>query len=336
MKALVTGGAGFLGQALIKQLLLEGHHVSTFIRSSNIEWPTDAVTVHRGDLTSQQAVREACKGVEVVFHAAAKAGGWGKAKSFEDSNILATDNVIDACRHCQVQVLVFTSSPSVVHADRDINGENESLPYATKHLADYPRTKAEAERRVRAAASASLRTVSLRPHLIWGPGDNHLLPRLVSRRRRNRLRQVGARDPLTDTVYIDNCVSAHILAAEKLLKSPLPQDVYFISDDAPIGLWTMANHFLECAGLPKIESSISASTAWAVATALEAWHRLFHLEREPLLTRFAVSQMTHAQWFDISAAKRDFGYRPLVSLSNGLSLLRQSLAPSPLAPEQKP
>jgi 2-alkyl-3-oxoalkanoate reductase len=325
LKALVTGGAGFLGKALVERLTREGYSASTLVRSGHEPFVDAAVTVHTGDLRDLAAVTRACEGVDVVFHAAAKAGGWGSAKDFEDSNVVGTDNVISACRACGVAALIFTSSPSVVHAPRDIIGENESLPYASHYLADYPRTKAEAERRVRAANRAGLRTVSLRPHFIWGPGDRHLLPRLVSRSLAGRLRRIGQNDPLTDTVYIDNCVDAHLQAAQVLVERPLPQDVYFISDNDPIGLWTMANQFLAAAGAPPVTRHVSVSTATFAATVIEGWYHLFSLKQEPPITRFAVSEMTHVQWFDISAAKRDFGYIPKVSIPEGLERLRRSL-----------
>jgi 2-alkyl-3-oxoalkanoate reductase len=324
MKALVTGGGGFLGRALIAELLSLGASVSTVVRPAHASSFPKEVTVHVGDLAQASLVRQACAGIEVVFHAAAKAGGWGPARAFEVANIEVTDHVIASCQHQGVAALVFTSSPSVVHDHRDVAGEDETLPYSSSFLADYPRTKAEAERRVRAANGSSLRTVSLRPHFIWGPGDNHLLPRLIQRARAGRLRQVGTGDPLTDTTYIDNCVSAHLLAASHMLRSPLPRDVYFVSDDAPIGLWTMASLMLRAAGEKPIDRRVSVATASFLASALEFGHRLFRLEHEPAITRFAVSEMSHTQWYSIAAAKRDLGYRPRVTIEAGLERLRAS------------
>ncbi len=324
MKALVTGGGGFLGRALIAELLSLGASVSTVVRAAHAGTFPQHVSVHVGDLADAALVAQASTGVEVVFHAAAKAGGWGSPRAFEVANVDVTDNVIKACQHQGVAALVFTSSPSVVHQHRDIAGEDETLPYANTFLADYPRTKAEAERRVRAANASPLRTVSLRPHFIWGPGDNHLLPRLIQRAQVGRLRQVGTGDPLTDTTYIDNCVSAHLLAATQMLKSQLPQDVYFVSDDAPIGLWSMASLMLQAAGEKPIARRVSVTTASFLAHALEFGHRVFRLEQEPAITRFAVSEMTHTQWYSIAAAKRDFGYQPLVTIETGLERLRAS------------
>jgi nucleoside-diphosphate-sugar epimerase len=196
-----------------------------------------------------------------------------------------------------------------------VEGETEALPYATHFTADYPRTKALGEQRVRAA---KVPNVSLRPHFIWGPGDRHLLPRLLVRARANKLRQVGKRDVKTDTTYIDNCVHAHLLAAAALLQGkPVSGKAYFVSDDAPIGTWTMANTLLAGAGAPPVGKPVPAWLASGLGGALEAAHWLFRLDREPMMTRFAASELSHAQWYDISAIKRDLGYAPLVSMDEG-------------------
>src|SRR5690606_17514106 len=183
-----------------------------------------------------------------------KAGGWGDPEEYEAVNVHGTEALLDAARAAGVRAFVYTSTPSVVFEGRPIEGGDERLPYARRFLADYPRTKARAEERVLTADG--LATVALRPHLIWGPGDRHLLPRLVSRGK--RLKRVGPGDPLTDTIYIANCVHAHILAGARLLERPegASGKAYFVSDDAPVGLWTMADRLLEAAGAPPIRGRI--------------------------------------------------------------------------------
>ncbi|MGO8995220.1 MAG: NAD-dependent epimerase/dehydratase family protein, partial [Polyangiaceae bacterium] len=314
MRALVTGGGGFVGSHLVRALLGRGDDVRLIARGAYPELAALGVATIQGDIRDLAAVRRAAEGVGVVFHAAAKAGGWGDAREFEGINVIGTENVVAACVAEEVPLLVYTSSPSVVHAHRDIEGEDESIPYATSFTAHYPRTKALAEQIVVRAAGNRLRTLSLRPHLIWGLGDQHLLPRLVARAKTGRLRQVGSRDPLTDTTHIDNCTRAHLLAADALGRSPeLSGRAYFVSDDSPIGIWTMVRRLLEAVGGGKVGAPIPSSVAYAVGALLESAHGLFGLEREPLMTRFAASQLAHAQWFDISAAKRDLGYCPPVT-----------------------
>jgi 2-alkyl-3-oxoalkanoate reductase len=322
VKALVTGGGGFLGSHLVRALLARGDEVTLLARGDYPELRALGARTVRGDLCDGDAVAEACAGMDVVFHTAAKAGGWGDPREYERINVGGTDNVLAGCRKAGVAHLVYTSTPSVVHTGGDIEGGDESLPYATRFTADYPRTKAEAERRVRAASDDRLRTVSLRPHFIWGPGDRHLLPRLVERAKAGRLRRVGSGDPLTDTIYVDNCVHAHLLAADRLREGrPIGGRVYFVSDGAPVGLWTMAERMLAAAGVGPIAGSVPTWAAMGAGALLEAWHGLTRNEREPLMTRFGASQLAHAQWFRIDAARADLGYAPVVSRDEGLRRL---------------
>lgn len=326
MKALVTGGGGFLGSNLVKALRARGDEVRVLARGDYPEVRALGAETLRGDITDATATAKACEGMDVVFHTAAKAGGWGDPKEYEAINVTGTDNVIAGCRAAKVPVLIHTSSPSVVHGHEDIEGSNESIPYAAHFTAHYPRTKAISEQHALAASDAALKVIALRPHFIWGPGDRHLLPRLIARAKTGRLRQIGSRDPKCDTIYIDNCVHAHLLAADKLLGgAPLGGKPYFVSDDAPIGVWTMANKMLACAGLGPVGRPIPAGLAYAVGATMEGVFWLFRVEREPLITRFGASELSYAQWFDISAARRDLGYAPRVSIDEGLARLAASL-----------
>lgn len=320
-RILVTGAAGFLGSALVQALLDAGHEVRALVRR-----PVElgAAEIVLGDLRDREALARASEGIDLVFHTAAKAGGWGDPAEYEAVNVAGTEALLAAARASGVRAFVYTSSPSVVFDGRPIEGGDERLPYARRFLADYPRTKALAEGKV--LGFQGMTTVSLRPHLIWGPGDRHLLPRLVARGR--RLKRVGPGDPRTDTIYIDNCVHAHLLAGARALEAPevVAGKPYFVSDDAPIGLWTMADRLLEAAGAPPIRGRIPGGVARVAAGLLEGWHRLRRDEREPLVTRFAVEQFLAPQWYDISAAKRDLGYAPLVGIDEGLAALRASYA----------
>lgn len=325
MKALVTGGGGFLGEALVRALLQRQVAVRVLARGAYPELAALGVDCVRGDVRDAGQTAAACAGVDVVFHTAAKAGGWGAAQEFEAINVQGTQHVLAGCRAAGVPHCVYTSSPSVVHAHHDVEGGTEALPYPAHYLAHYPRTKALAEQAVLAASDAALGTVSLRPHFIWGPGDRHLLPRLLARAKAGRLRQVGRRDVKTDTIYVDNCVDAHLLAWDALRAGkPVRGKPYFVSDDAPIGVWTMANRMLAAAGAGPVGKPVPAWLAYGLGATLEGLHAALGLEREPLMTRFAASELSHAQWFDISAAKRDLGYAARVSIDEGLARLAAS------------
>lgn len=321
---LVTGGGGFLGRAIVRMLVSRGDDVRSYSRSRYAELDTLGVEQVQGDLADIHGLQRACKGAELVFHVAAKAGVWGPYEEFHQPNVVGTRNVLQACRDQGVGRLVYTSSPSVVFNGRDMEGVDESVPYPQVHHAHYPRTKAVAEQMVRAAANPSLRTVALRPHLIWGPGDNHLVPRIIQRAR--RLRQVGDGRNKVDTIYVDNAAQAHILAAERLAERPgLSGRVYFISQDAPIPLWEMVNAILAAAELPPVKRTLSADTARRVGGVLEWIYRTFHLPGEPPMTRFVAEELATSHWFDIRAAREDLGYRPHISTEEGLRRLRQWL-----------
>ena len=329
MKALVTGGGGFLGLAIVRRLVAQGTTVCSFSRQRHDELDALQVEQRLGDLADEAAVRSAMTGCDVVFHVAAKPGIWGPYEDYHQTNFIGTKNVIGACREQGVSRLVYTSSPSVVFVGRDMEGVDESVPYPSRFAAHYPRTKAAAEQLVRAANDERLGTVSLRPHLIWGPGDNHLLPRLIARARAGQLRRIGDSKQLVDTTYIDNAAEAHLLAAEKLKPGAVVAGrVYFISQGEPLNLWAMINRLLEAAGAPTVQRTIPRGVALALAWGFENIHILLRRSGEPRLTRFVVQELCTAHWFDISAARRDLGYRPTVSISEGLHRLREHLSHS--------
>jgi nucleoside-diphosphate-sugar epimerase len=325
MRALVTGASGFLGGALARRLREQGYAVVVLQRSPAPELEELGITVRRGDLADPRAVRDAAAACDVVFHVAAKAGHWGAYHEYYASNVLGTQAVIDACLAHGIRRLVYTSTPSVVHAGGDLEGIDESAPIATHFRAHYPATKAEAERRVLAANSATLSTVALRPHLIWGPGDRHLLPRIIARAKAGRLRFVGPPGKRIDTTWIDNAVDAHLAAAERLMPGAAHAGrAYFISNGEPIPAEDMINRLLDCAGLPPEHRRIPYPVAFAVGALMEAAWTLLRLRGEPWMTRFLAEQLATAHWYDISAAARDFGWRPRVSLEQGFARLKAS------------
>jgi nucleoside-diphosphate-sugar epimerase len=323
MKALVTGGGGFLGQAIVRGLLKGGAAVRSFSRHAHAVLSALGVEQLQGDLADASSVSSAVQSCEVVFHVAAKPGIWGSYEEYHQPNVVGTQNVISACRRHGVRRLVYTSSPSVVFDGRDMEGADESAPYPSRFEAHYPRTKALAEQLVRAANDAQLATVSLRPHLIWGPGDNHLLPRLVARARAGRLVRIGSRPNLIDTIYVDNAADAHLLAAGRLFPgSPVAGKVYFISQGEPVPMWEMVNRLLLAAGAPAVTRTVPVWLALTLACCFETASRIAANPGEPRLTRFVVHELSTAHWFDISAARRDLGYAPRVSIAEGLALLR--------------
>lgn len=326
MKILVTGGSGFLGSAICTQLRSRGDEVIAYQRGGSDYLEQLGVSIICGNITDSGLLENALRGVDAVIHTAAKAGIWGPYDEYYQPNVVGTENVIAGCRNNGVNKLVFTSSPSVIHGGGDIEGGNESLPYPDHFNSPYPATKALAEQQVMAANGPDLHTVSLRPHLVWGPGDNHLLPGLVERAQSGKLRLPGP-DKLIDTVYIDNAAKAHLLALDKLVTDPgtVGGKTYFISNDEPLPQRVIIGGLLKAAGLDVDIQAISPHIAIAAGTVLENVWKLFRLKSEPPVTRWSAEHLSTAHWYDISAAKRDLGYVAEISIIEGLELLAESL-----------
>lgn len=330
-RVLVTGGGGFLGAAICRQLVARGDQVRSLARGDYPELRALGVEAIRGDAADSGAVERAAAGCDLVIHTAAKAGVWGDAQEYFRSNVLATQAVLGACRKHSIGRLVFTSSPSVVAGGVPLRGANESVPYPERYLADYPRTKAIAERAVRAASSAELRTISLRPHLILGPGDPHLVPRIVERARKGRLRLIGDGRNLIDVTYVEDAARAHLLAADALAQpdSPAAGRVYFLSQGQPMALAELINRILNEVGLPRVKRTISPAVGHALGAVAETIFRGLHLPSEPPLTRFVAEELSTDHYFDISAARRDLGYTPSVSVEELTRIVGASLSKNP-------
>lgn len=322
---LVTGGGGFLGSAIVGRLIEKGHRVQSFSRRSYAKLDALGVKQIIGDIKDSEAVASAVKGCDIVFHTAAKAGIWGNYTDYYDINVGGAQNVIRACLENPGTMLIHTSSPSVIFDGNDMENVDESYPYPDRYLAHYPQTKALAEKGVIEACRKGLKAIVIRPHLIWGPYDNHLVPRIIARGR--RLIRIGDGANLVDTVYIDNAAEAHILAAEKLSANPeLSGRIYFISQDEPIRLWEMIDAILDAGGLPPVKHAISRQTGRMIGAFCEYVYKMLTISKEPPMTRFVAEELATSHWFNISAAKKDLGYIPKISTSEGLLRLKHWLA----------
>ncbi|MDX2199055.1 MAG: NAD-dependent epimerase/dehydratase family protein [Phycisphaerae bacterium] len=324
MKALVTGGGGFVGFALCERLRSLDWEVRSLSRGDYPGLAKIGVDHVRSDLCDRKATLAAVRGCDAVFHVAAKAGVWGPYREYHQANVVATESVIEACRAAGVARLVFTSSPSVVFDGRGMEGVDESVPYSSHPHSHYSATKALAEQAALAANDANLRTCALRPHLVWGPRDNHIFPRLVARAKAGRLRIVGDGGNRVDVTYIDNAVEAHVLAEESLRNaaSPVGGRAYFVSDGAPVNAWQFINQLLACADMPPITRRVPLWAASAIGGVLETTYGLLGIRAEPPMTRFVARELATSHWFDIGAARRDLGYRAVVDQATGLAQLR--------------
>lgn len=328
---LITGGGGFVGLAIVRRLAARGIPVTVVGRNAYPEVEKAGGRCLVGDIRNRDFLFRACRGHDTVFHVAAKAGIWGKRKDFYTVNVRGTDNVIAACRANRVRHLIHTSTPSVVFDGRDLEGADEKLPYSSNPLCAYAETKILAEKQVLAANSAELRTTAIRPHLVWGPGDTQIIPRLVQRGSEGKLRIVGSGRNRVDISYIDNVADAHILAAENLAgPGSAAGRAFFISQGEPVVLWEWINTLFSRLHLQPVQRRIAFFTAYRAGWVLEQLYRLLRLRQEPHMTRFLAEQLAISHWFSIDAARTILGYSPGVSTSTGLDKLVRWLRNSPV------
>jgi len=321
LNILVTGGGGFLGSAICRELARGGHRVIAYQRSPAPQLADHGVESVTGDICDRDRLAAIARGCDAIVHTAAKAGIWGDPAEYRRINVDGTRNVVAACRAANVGLLVHTSSPSIVHAGGDIEGGDESLPVATRFSAPYPETKAAAERRVLAANGDQLKTCALRPHLIWGPGDPHILPRLAARARGGRL-ALPAPHKVIDTVFVDNAAHAHVRALQELAgRARCAGKAYFVTNNEPLPQGEIIRRLLAALGVDVRIRAVPAGLALTAGAVCEWAWKFFRLKGEPPVTRFSVEQLATAHWFDTSAAVRDFGYLPTVSIDEGLAIL---------------
>lgn len=348
----ITGASGFIGGRLAERLLAAGRKVRVLARRPLPELERLGAEAITGDLRDAAALCRGCEGVGTVFHVAGRVGVWGPPADFFHTNVEGTRAVIAACRAAGVPRLVYTSSPSVVFNGGDLAGVDESAPLCTEAPCAYPTSKAAAEGLVSGANAPQLATVSLRPHLVWGPGDRNVVPRVLALARRGRLKIVGAGRNLVDCTHITNVVDAHVLAEQALHQCNLigytttgarrategrpggsrgagdkssagdPRGrAYFITNGEPVVLWDWINELLRGVGVPEVTGRVSLASAYRAGAVLEALWRVLPLHGEPPMTRFVAKELATDHWFKIDAARRDLGYAPRVSMAAGTAEL---------------
>lgn len=327
MKALVTGGGGFIGRYIVEKLVARGLDVTSLSRGGHPELASLGVKTVRAGVEERGKVISAFAGMDVVFHTAAKVGVGGRLEDFNRVNVVGSRNVVAACVANGVKRLIFTSSPSVVFGGAPHEGADETAPYPARYNAYYPLTKAAAEREtLTASGRGGLLTCAIRPHLVWGPRDTNLIPRLLARADAGRLVMVGAGKNLVDMVYVENAADAHILAMDRLFAgSPVAGSAYFITQGEPVNLWGWINRILVRLGRPPVKKHVSYPLAYAAGAVMETAYRLFGLDEEPPMTRFLAQQLAMPHHFDIGKARRELGYAPAVGADEGLERLAKSL-----------
>ncbi|UFS93727.1 NAD-dependent epimerase/dehydratase family protein [Nocardia huaxiensis] len=326
-KALVTGASGFLGGALVRRLVRDGdYQVAILARpTSNLRDLADVldrIEIVHGDLTDTVSLQRATKGVDVVFHSAARVDERGTRAQFVAENVTATDHLLRAARGNGARRFVFVSSPSAL-MDRDGGDQvnvDESLPYPARYLNLYSETKAAAERAVLAADAPEFTTCALRPRAIWGAGDRSgPIVRLLSRAAAGSLPDLSfGKQVYASLCHVENIVDAAVKAAAS---ENVGGKAYFIADAEQTEVWGFLGEVASGLGYapptrqpnPKVVHAAVAliETIWRIPYVATRW--------SPPLSRYVVALMTRTATYDTGAATRDFGYRPIVDRATGLT-----------------
>jgi 2-alkyl-3-oxoalkanoate reductase len=325
MQVLMTGATGFLGRAVARRLREAGHEVVALVRRADAELTKLGIEQQHGDVTSLDAMITAVTGRDAIVHCAARVAPLGAVDDYFDTNVRGTDNVLAACAVADVRKLVFTSCAGVVVDRGDLNGVNETQRMPARAPTAYLASKAMAERHVLAANGPQLATVALRPHLLWGPGESAMLPRLAGLAKARRLRLFGEPAKKIDNCYVENAADAHLLALERIEPgAAIAGKAYFITQGEPATIEGFINGLLRAAGYPAETRRVSATLARALASSARLRRRL--TRTEPVMTPDALALFGQATWFNIAAARRDLGYQPRVGTAEGLARVSAYLA----------
>lgn len=315
--ALVTGGTGFLGQALARRLRDGGWIVAALGRNATIGARLEAEGIRfiQADLADAAAMAKACAGQDVVFHSGALSVPWGPYEAFYEANVLGTHHVAEGCLVGGVGRLVHVSTPSLYFDGRDREWIKESDPLPARGVNHYAETKRLAEQMVDAAAARGLATVTIRPRGIFGPGDTTILPRLVKANAAGRLPLFDGGRARIDLTYVENVVDA-LLDCARAPDSALGAK-YNITNGEPVAVGDLLPRVFAAIGVAFNPKPLAAWQGLAAATALETWARVTS-GPEPLLTAYAVGLLSKHQTLDITQARDKLGYAPRVSLDAGI------------------
>ena len=314
-KVLVTGATGFLGKYVVEELVEHGYQVRAFGRNSKVgrSLENSSVSFFQGDLTKADDVLEACKGMEYVVHAGALSTVWGPWEDFYQANVLGTKYILEACRQASIQRLVYVSSPSIYAAPRDQLGIKESDAPEENKLNNYIRSKLASEKLFKDYPDVP--SIILRPRGLFGIGDTSILPRVINLSQKIGIPLIGDGRQLMDMTCVENVAMAIRLA----LEAPEAKgEVYNITNGEPRAFRDLLEESLKGLGYPIKYRKIPASLLSGIASCLEFLYKTLNLKGEPALTRYTYYLLRYSQTLDISKAERELGYRPKISISEGI------------------
>ena len=330
MQYFLTGGSGFLGRHLVQRLVDDGHRVLALARSDEA---AEVVTGRgaeavRGDLAGLRHLVDEVRGSDVVVHAAAATDQGARRGAQHEDNVEGTRAVVDLARAAGVPRLVHVSTEAVLADGSPLRYVDEDAPYPPRHAGEYPRTKALAEQIVLAADAHDLHTIVLRPRLVWGPGDTTVMPPVLDSVREGHWAWVDGGDYLTSTCHVANVCQAIVGAAE----SDRSGRAYFVTDGPPVQFRSFITDLAAAHGVEMPERSVPRAVARTAARVADGSRRVLRRGGDAAVSRTAVALGGHEMTVNDERARRELGYRPVVSVPEGLSDLRRHLGardPSP-------
>jgi nucleoside-diphosphate-sugar epimerase len=323
MRILVTGGGGFLGTYIVRELLKRSHFIVTnFSRNNYSHLEEMGVPTIKGDIRKKDDVHHALKqGFDAIIHVASLCGDWGRHQDFLETNFFGTQNLINAAKENGIKYFVYTSTSSVVLQNDDLLGVDEDFPYPKKFLASFPETKAMAERLVlQSNDNQGFLTSVLRPDFIWGPGDPYFLPSFIHKAKKEKLKIVGDGENLVDCIYVENAAEAHVQLLEAMMSGTrVCGQAYFIGQERPIKLWDFISQILSQLKIKSLADQVDFDSAYRMAWVLEKTFKIAGIQRpHPPLTRFMVCKLGRSHYFSHQRARNDFAYTPKISIEEGL------------------
>ena len=326
---LITGSGGFVGQNLIRAFSDLSHRVvAVDVRPHPIPAKVRFV---QADIRDRDKMRELCQDVSSIIHNASVVHTRRTQEEFIwDINMGGTENLLKAAQEREVKRFVYISTASAVYEGRDIENGNEALPYSSISQAPYSDSKIAAEKHVlNANGENGILTCAIRPHVVFGPGDQRFLPAVLRKAYGGKLKYgVGKGDKLSDFTYISNLVDA-IVSAEKRLSSvsPVAGNAYFVTNGEPMEFFAFINLLLEKLELPLVKRRIPYALAYFTAAMAEAWDALqgVGIKAENGLSRFTIRYLCTHHYFSIEKAKRDLDYCPRISLREGIRLTAEHI-----------
>jgi len=320
VKIFITGASGFVGGATLKKLS-PNHQITAMSRS--IESDKKIETIGGVPVRCQLGSVEMAhlEGCDIVIHSAAYIGPWGTLDQYWKSNVEGTAQLVEIAKKAGVKRFIHIGTEAGCFHGQPMKGIDESYPLTTNSPYYYSRTKAEAERRVIAAndSGAAFETLILRPRLIWGPGDQSVLPEIAAAVRQGKFMWIGGGEALTASSYIDNLTDAIELALEKGEGG----EAYFIVDEESHTFRELLSGMLKTQNLTVPDKSIPSWLARGMAYAMEAIWKTFNLKGAPPVTRFAAALMSVECTVESDKALQQLGYKPAVSMEQGFEALRK-------------